>query len=243
MTGFHPVADNARMAKRITRKDLKRNDLAETVGRTVGYVSEHRRGVVEAAIAGGVVAVLIGGFLLFRAYRENEAGKELSAALAILNVPIAGQPAAIGAAKTYPSVAKRDEEAERGLRRAASQSGTAAGRAAAVILAARDAKAPAAVQTLSLSAREGKAEVAAAAELDAARLLAAQGKTTEAIDRLKRAIESPASAAPKDALLFELGEIYEKSGSKTDARATFQRLVSDYPNSPYRGDARQKVPS
>src|SRR6266498_1980640 len=113
------------MAKRITRKDLKRNDLAETVGRTVGYVSEHRRGVVEAAIAAAVVALLIGGFLLFRAYRENQAGKELSSALAILDTPIAGQPAAIGAAKTYPTVARRDEDAMLGLRRAASHSGTA----------------------------------------------------------------------------------------------------------------------
>jgi outer membrane protein assembly factor BamD (BamD/ComL family) len=59
---------------------------------------------------------------------------------------------------------------------------------------------------------------------------------------LKRAIESPSSAAPKDSLLFALGEIYEDSGSATDARATFQRLVTDYPNSPYRNDARLKIP-
>ena len=59
---------------------------------------------------------------------------------------------------------------------------------------------------------------------------------------MKRAIESPASPAPKDALLFALGEIYEDAGSASDAKATFQRLVSDYPNSPYRNDARQKIP-
>jgi outer membrane protein assembly factor BamD (BamD/ComL family) len=59
---------------------------------------------------------------------------------------------------------------------------------------------------------------------------------------LKRAIESPASAAPKDALYFALGEIYEESGSASDARTAFQRLVTDYPNSPYRNDARLKLP-
>ena len=75
-----------------------------------------------------------------------------------------------------------------------------------------------------------------------ARLLASQGKKNEAIDRLKRAIESPSSAAPKDALLFALGEIYEESGSTSDARATFQKLITDYPGSPYRNDARQKLP-
>jgi len=43
-------------------------------------------------------------------------------------------------------------------------------------------------------------------------------------------------------MMFALAEIYEKSGAPADARATSQRLVSDYPNSPYRADARQKLP-
>jgi tetratricopeptide (TPR) repeat protein len=92
------------------------------------------------------------------------------------------------------------------------------------------------------AARQARSESAAAAEIDAAKALAAQGKTTEAIDRLKRAIESPTSAAPKDALLFTLAGIYEQSGAAADARATYQRLITDYPTSPYRADARQKVP-
>ena len=46
----------------------------------------------------------------------------------------------------------------------------------------------------------------------------------------------------EDALGAAKREIYEESGSASDARATFQRLVTDYPNSPYRSDARQKIP-
>ncbi len=228
------------MARRITRKQLKRNELVETMGRTVDYVSHHRRGVTEGLVAAAVVAVLIGGFLLLRGYRENQAGRELSAALAALDTPIAGQPASLGAAKTFATAEARDKEADGHLRKAADHPGTSAGRAAALILAARE-KAPNA-ETFARTAREAEAEVAASAELGAARLLAAQGKKTEAIDRLKRAIESSASAAPKDALLFALGQVYEDSGSASDARATFQRLITDYPNSPYRNDARQKIP-
>ena len=33
-----------------TRRDLKRNELAETMGRTVDYVSHHRKGVTEAIV-------------------------------------------------------------------------------------------------------------------------------------------------------------------------------------------------
>jgi len=229
------------MAKKITRKQLKRNELAETMGATVDYVSHHRRGVTEGLIAAAVLAALVAGFFLFRAYRESQAGRELSAGLAALDVPLAGQPAAAAAPKTFPDAAARDKEAEDHLKRAADHPGTAAGQAANLILASRGKNANPS-DTYSRAARDGKAEVAAVAELDAARLLASQGKRNEAIDRLKRAIESPSSPAPKDALLFALGEIYEESGSASDARATFQRLVTDYPNSPYRSDARQKIP-
>ncbi|HKA35334.1 MAG TPA: tetratricopeptide repeat protein [Thermoanaerobaculia bacterium] len=229
------------MTKKITRKELKRNELVETMGKTVDYVSHHRRGVTEAAVAGAVALALAAGFFLFRAWREGQAGNELSAGLAALDVPIAGTPAAAGAQKTFSSDAEREKAALGHLQKAAGHSSTAAGRAAGLILAARTPSATSA-ETFSRTAREGKAEVAASAELDAARLLASQGKKTEAIERLKRAIESPASPAPKDALLFALGEIYEDAGSASDAKATFQRLVSDYPNSPYRNDARQKIP-
>jgi tetratricopeptide (TPR) repeat protein len=228
---------------RITRKELKRNELADTFGKTVDYVSHHRKGAVEAIAAAAAVLLIAAGFFLFRGWRERQAGRELSAALEILETPIAGDPAAAGAPKTYPTAAEREREALEHLREASEKGGTSAGRAAVVILAARGEKPAQATEALSKAARDEQAEVAVAAEIDAARLLAAQGKTTEAIDRLKRAIESPKSAAPKDALLFALAETYEKAGSSADARATYQRLVTDYPNSPYRTDARQKIGS
>jgi tetratricopeptide (TPR) repeat protein len=226
---------------RIKRKELKRNDLAETFGRTVDYVSHHRRGATEAIGAAVAVLLLAAGFFLFRGWREHQAGKELSIALEILESPLASDPAAASAPRTFPTAEARESEAVKHLRDAAKKGGTDAARAARVILAARTEKPAAAADTLTKVAREARYEVAAVAEIDAARLLAAEGKTTEAIDRLKRAIESPESSVPKDALLFTLAETYEKAGSATDARATYQRLVNDYPNSPYRSEAQQKI--
>ena len=231
------------MRQRITRKDLKRNELAATVNKTVDYVSHHRRGVTEAIVIGVAAVLLVAGIVAFRIYGADLAGRELSGALEILATPIAGQPAAAGAPKTYATAAQRESAAEPFLRKAASHSGTPAGRAAAVILAARDPQQAGAQTVFARVAREGRAEVAAAAEIDAARLLAAQGKTTEAAERLKRAIESSDVHAPKDALLFALGEVYEKAGLAADARSTYQRLVNDYPDSAYRQEARSKLPN
>ncbi|HEY6931002.1 MAG TPA: tetratricopeptide repeat protein [Thermoanaerobaculia bacterium] len=229
------------MKQRIRRKDLKRNELAETMGRTVDYVSHHRKGVTEGIVIGACAVALVAGVFLFRAYRESAAGSQLSKALAILDTPIAGSPGATGP-RTYATAAERDRLADRHLRAAAGYGGTAAGRAAGVILAARDPKLPKAPEDLSRAARDGKGEVAAAAEIGEARLLVASGKAPEAIDRLRRAIDSPQSRAPKDALLFALAQAYEKTGAMGDAKATYQRLVNDYPNSAYRPDARAALP-
>src|SRR5262247_1370736 len=122
------------MTQKISRRDMKRNELAETVGKTVGYVSEHKRGVTEAvAIAAGAV-ILVGGFFAYRTWVERSAGKDLSQALAILGTPLASeQPTAT---KTYATDAARRAEAEKFLKKAASHGSTSSGRAAQVILAA-----------------------------------------------------------------------------------------------------------
>jgi len=228
---------------RITRRQLKRNDLAETFGRGVDYVAHHRRGATEAIAAGVAVLLLAGGFVLFRGWRERTAGRELSEALAILEAPLASDPTAATASRTFPTAADREREAAKHLDAAAKKASTEAGRAARLIVAARSEKGAEAVNDLTKVARDGTLEVAAAAEIDVARLLAAAGKTSEAIERLQRGIESPQAAAPKDALLFVLAETYEKAGNAADARSTYQRIVNDYPNSPYRAPAREKLGS
>jgi len=226
------------MKQRITRKDMKRNELAETMGRTVDYVSHHRRGVTEGLVIACCAVALVAGIFLYRAYREGAAGRELSAALEALSAPVSSQPGASGGVRTYATAAEQSRDAESHLQAAASYGGTSAGRAAGVILAARNPQSSTVSETLAKAARDRHIEVAAAAELGEARLLVASGKTTEAIERLRRAIDSPQSHAPKDALLYALGQAYEKAGSTGDARAVYQRLVNDYPNSPYRAEAR-----
>src|SRR5215470_6086397 len=150
------------MAQKFRRQDLKRNELAETMGKTVDYVSGHRKGVTEAIGIG----VLAGGFFLYRAWVERSAGRSLSEALAILDTPLASEQP--GAAKTFASAAERRAQAETLLRKAASHGTTPSGRAAQVILAANGAdKATPSVDVFEKAARQSKSESAAAAEIDA----------------------------------------------------------------------------
>jgi len=228
------------MAKKLRREDMKRDEVMETVGKGIRFVSVHRKGTAEAIAIGAALAVLIGAFVALRAHREAQAADHLSRALAALSTPLASDPAAGTAAKTYATAALRDTDADRELEAAADFGTTRSGREASLVLAARGKKKDA-IATFDRYARSGKTLMSAAAELDAYRALADQGKVNEAIAGVKRAIETSSTAVPKDALMAELGDLYERSGSPADAKAIYQRLVSEYPESSYTSQAQSRI--
>jgi tetratricopeptide (TPR) repeat protein len=227
------------MAKKLRREDLRRDEVMETVGKGLRFVNVHRRGSLETVGIAVGLAVLIGAFLAFRAHREAQAADHLSRALAALAAPLASDPTAGTAARSYATAAERSAEANRELAAAADFGATKSGREAAVILAAQGSSKDAGV--FDRFARSGKNAIAAAAELDSYRAMSESGKTTEAIAAVKRAIETSSTAVPKDALFSELGALYERSGSPVDARATYQRLASEYPDSPYASEAQSRI--
>jgi tetratricopeptide (TPR) repeat protein len=227
------------MAKKLRREDLRRDEVMETVGKGLQFVSVHRKGTAETVGIAVALAVLIGAFIAFRAHREAQAADHLSRGLTALSTPLAGDPSAGAAAKTYATVAERSADANRELAAAADYSATKSGREAAVVLAAQGASKD--TGAFDRFARSGQSAIAAAAEIDSYRAMSDAGKTTEAIAAVKRAIETSSTAVPKDALLAELGALYERSGSPVDARATYQRIVSEYPDSVYTADAQGRI--
>ena len=44
-----------------------------------------------------------------------------------------------------------------------------------------------------------------------------------------------------DGILMELGRTYLEAGKPADARQTFTRLVDEYPESPFSGDAKREL--
>lgn len=228
------------MAKKLRREELRRDEVMETVGKGIRFVSGHRKGTAETIGIALGLAVLIGAFVAFRGHRESQAAEHLSRALTVLATPLAGDPsAAASGKKTYATAAERAADANKELAAAADFGATKSGREAAVILAAQGASKD--TGSFERYARSGKSVVAAAAELDGYRALSNAGKNNEAIAAVKRAIETSSTAVPKDALLAELGSLYEGTGSPADAKAIYQRLVSEYPDSPYASEAQSRI--
>jgi tetratricopeptide (TPR) repeat protein len=236
------------MSERLTRREMKRDEVQEWMGLAYIWLSEHWRKVVWAAVgvvALGLVAVLA---VVYLEHREGQAQESLNEALEVYETPISVLAPAEGEVEgpVFTSEEERRERARELFGQVRDRYGsTAAGRIASVYLG-------------RIAAAEGDLERArelwsdfveaapdhalgASVQLALYSLDREQGRTEELIASLRSAVDSVDSRLPQDALLYELGVTLERDGQKEEAREVFQRLVDEYPASPYAPRARQRV--
>jgi pentatricopeptide repeat protein len=69
------------------------------------------------------------------------------------------------------------------------------------------------------------------------------GKYEDAISVYRDMVSRKDESLPVDGLLMQLGRTYELAGKRAEALQTFQRIVTEFPNSIYAADAKQKIDS
>jgi TolA-binding protein len=79
------------------------------------------------------------------------------------------------------------------------------------------------------------------ARLGLAEAQARAGQYDQAINAFKDMAQRKDGPLPIDGILMQLGRTYEQAGKKSDAQQTFNRLVEEYPDSPFTGDARKEI--
>jgi len=79
------------------------------------------------------------------------------------------------------------------------------------------------------------------ARLGLAEARAIEGKYDEAINGFKELAQRKDGPLPVDGILMQLGRVYLDAGKRADAQQTFNRIVEEYPESPYSGDARKEL--
>jgi tetratricopeptide (TPR) repeat protein len=243
--------------KRNERHHLKENDLAGRLTAARDFVETRRSMWLPVGIGVVVIAVLAGGFAIYR-NRSSAGGEQLLAeAMVAFNAPVVptgtpgaeGVPAAaqLGATGTFSTEQAKLTAALPKLQAAAdAHPGTAAGITARYHLAGalatmnRTNEAMAAFDQVveqagadslyGRMARLGKAEAQAdAGQLDAA-IATWKELTTQAADEL-----------PVDAILMELARAYLQKGDTAEARKAFTQIVDQHADSPYLADARREL--
>lgn len=231
---------------KISRKDLKENELEHALVGARDYVVSHEAGAKKWTVIAVAAVVLVGLVWGGLALRSRRLDARLSAALSVFDAPLVADGAGAPPGIVYKDAAERLEAAKKQLRElAADAPGSTPGQVARTMLLALEGGPTPPAKLLDGARDLAKRDpgsiasgVAALSYLDAE---AAAGRVKEAIASAKGYLESAEPPLPKDVLLFTLARLYEKDGQLADAKTTYQRVVSDYPDSPMRFEAQQKA--
>lgn len=236
------------MSQRLVRKDIKRDEFASVVGRGVDYAESHTRQL--AMTIGGVLAAVLIALLayFYIAHRSDMANQDLAAAVKIYRAPI--DPA--GAKpndRSEPSFANEAARSARALqlfeRVRTDYRWTAAADVASLYVADVDAasgKLPAARQLWSdFVKKHGDHVLATQARIDLLELDRGQGKGQQVAQQLREMLDQTDAPLPQDVALYQLALTLEQLNHDQEAIRTYQRLVDEFPQSPYRQNAQQKL--
>ncbi len=241
------------MSDRLSRKEIKHDvqhdEFTNVVGRSVEYAETHSRGLLIGLGALLLLAVAVLGFFLYLGSRRDDASVALAEAVEAFEAPIvaAGSPPPADASKpSFPTEAARMARAKElftavrekyGLSDAADVAGLYLGRIAA---SAGD----------QATARQLWSEfvddhpdhfLASQTRLNLYQLDRQAGKGEDVVGRLRAMLDESKPALPKDVALYELAQTYEHMKRNSDAQASYQKLLDEYPQSGYSQLAEQRL--
>ncbi len=228
------------------RHDLQKNDLEAFLVSIREFLTSHLSQSVRTAVLLAAVAIVIGAVWGGMAWRNRRLAARLSAAIGILDAPVAADGvAASPGQRVYRDAADRLAAAREELRKLSKDApSSASGRAASLLLMGLDGPTGVTASAIDAARAFAKSEkgtiaagIAYVSMLDAE---ASSGRVKEAIETAKKALEKGGAPVPKDVLLLELGRLEERNGQVAEAKSYYQRVLTDYPDSAIRAEAQQR---
>jgi len=240
--------------KRSERHHLKENELAQSVARAREVLETKRRPIVGSVVAVVVIAAAVGGFALWRQQTNARASGMLAEAMVVSDAQVvAPAPAAdpktpppAPPPNTYPTEKAKHEAALSKFTAVAdkyprTRAGIAARYHEATTLAALGRHAEAERQYQQVVERDGNGIYGRMARLGLAEVRLKAKRYDEAITIYKELSGSGTKDLPADAILIRLASAYAAAGRQADARQTLNRIINEFPTSPYTTDARQEL--
>lgn len=238
------------------RHHLKEDDFQIALARTREGLVQQQKPI--AMILGGVllVIVLVGGYVFWQRSTNEKAAALFAEGIVAAATPIAtpetaasnlpGQIAPRPQGKTFPTEKARTDAAIQKFSEAAqaypsSRAGIAANYRAAALLAEQGKVSEAETRFNDVIGRDGNGVYGRMAKLGIATLQVQAKKYDQAIAALTTLSQRNDADVPVDAVLMQLGEAYQRAGRTPDALKTFNRVVDEFPQSPYLQDARRRL--
>ncbi len=234
--------------KTTERHHLKENELGKLARRARETVQTRRGETTTVIIAAVVIAAAALGYYGWRGRVNGQAHGLLAQAMAVQDARV-GPPPAPGAPAGglyFPTERERSQAALTKFKVAAdAYPSTDAGiyaryQEGATSLALGST--PGAISAYQQVIKEaGDGFYGQMARLGLAEAQARAGQYDTAINTFKELAQRKDGPLPVDGILMQLGRTYLEAGKKADAQQTFNRLVEQYPESPFTGDARKEI--
>lgn len=234
--------------KRAERRHLKENELQNFARQARETLEERRRettGVIAVVVVVGAIAI---GYFVWRERVQAKAHAMLAEAAVVLDARI-GPPPAPGQPEQGLRFATERERAEVALTKlkaaADAYPSTDAGKyaryqeAATYMTLTNPAQAATAYQ--QVIDRDGSGIYGQMARLGLAEAQTRAGQYDQAIKTYQDLSMRKDGPLPVDGILMQLGRTYLEAGKKTEAQQTFNRIVTEFPESSFSGDARKEL--
>jgi TolA-binding protein len=234
--------------KRTQRQHLKENELAQLAASARDIFEDRRKQIVPVTIAIVVVAAVAFGYFAYRGRVEARAHTMLAEAMVVDEARV-GPPPATGQPASGLSFATEREKHQAALTKfkavadeyPSTDAGLFARYREATTYMALGVPASAAQSFQQVIDRGGTSIYAQMARLGLAEAQAQTGQYDPAINTFKDLAQHKDGQVPVDGVLIRLGRTYLDAGKRTEAEQTFNRLVQEYPDSPFSADARREL--
>jgi tetratricopeptide (TPR) repeat protein len=233
--------------KRAERQRLKQNDLGELTRQVQEVLAERQRDlawIIGVVLVVGVAAL---GYWAWHQREQQGAQRLLADAMVVAEARI-GPPAAAtgGTGLTFPTERERAQAALTKFKAAADAYPTSdAGlfarfqEASTQVVLGNPAEAAKTYQVVI--DRAGNRLIGQTARLGLAAAHARGGQFDQAITTYKELAQRKDGGLPIDGILMELGRVYRDAGRAGEAQQTFNRLIEEFPDSPFNADAKREL--
>jgi tetratricopeptide (TPR) repeat protein len=233
--------------KRAERHHLKENELQRLAMTARRMYIDRKRETTGLLVGVVALAAIAGGYFLWSERRQSRAHALLAEAMVVQEARVSppGTPAAgatysterarmQAAAAKYKAVADAYPSTDAGIyaRYQEAVNQVALGNIAAATAAYQE-----------VSRREGDSLDGQMARLGLAEVQALAGQYDQAINTFKEMAQRKDGPLPIDGILMQLGRTYREAGKPADARQTFNRIVLEFPESPFNQEAKRELDS
>jgi TolA-binding protein len=233
------------VGRRLTRRQIKRDEFVSLVDRGMHWMGGNWRQAALGLGAALVIGLLWWGTSMLLGTRTAAAAGVLGEALAVYDAPV-GAAAPATAKVKFATDTERLDAAEKGFKKVTSRYWlTPQARAARLYLgriAMERGDTDGAIRILSEVARRKSDEtVVRLAMLGLVQLRLGRGEGIQLAPELEAMAVGKDPRLPRDVALLQLGRVWEREGKAEEAIKYYRKLVEDFPDSPYRVEAQQRV--